>query len=96
MTVLPEVALFGYERPLFSIRTVWPKFILLVLLIAAACRLNAQQSQFRPSFNEFVRADGTVGASFAVLDQGRITDSGFWGTADSDLKQPVDSSLLSL
>jgi CubicO group peptidase (beta-lactamase class C family) len=67
--------------------------MLLVLLMAAAC-LNAQPSQFRPSFNEFVHADGTVGASFAVLDQGQVTDSGFWGMADSDLKQPVNSATI--
>ena len=78
MTLLSEVAVSGYRRPLFSICTVLPKLTLLVFLIAAACCLNAQQSQFRSSFNEFVHADGTVGASFAVLDQGRITDSGFF------------------
>ena len=66
MMVSSEVGLFGHERPLFSMCTVLPKFPLLALLIAAGCCLKAQQSQFRPSFNEFVHTDGTVGASFAV------------------------------
>jgi len=91
MAVLSEISPFGYERTRFSMCAIRPKFVLLVLLIAASC-LDAQQSQFRSAFHEFVHADGTVGASFAALDQGRITDSGFWGLADSDLKQPVSSA----
>jgi CubicO group peptidase (beta-lactamase class C family) len=65
-----------------------------VLLIGFACCLNAQPSRFPASFNEFVHADGTIGASFAVLEQGRLADSGVWGMADSDLKQPVTSATI--
>jgi CubicO group peptidase (beta-lactamase class C family) len=93
MTVLSEIAPFGYRRTLFSVCTVRPKFVLLVLLIAAYC-LDAQQSQFRSAFNEFVHADGTIGASFAMLDQGRVADSGVWGMADKDLKQLVDNATI--
>lgn len=94
MMILSENSLPGYEPSLFSMHTIWPKFTLLAFLIAASCCLNAQQSQFRTSFDEFVHADDTVGASFAVLDQGRISDSGYWGIADSELKQPVNGATI--
>ena len=76
MMASPKLASFKDERSLFSTGTVWSTFTLLVILTAAASCLSAQQSQFRTAFNEFVHVDGTVGASFVVLDRGRITDSG--------------------
>ncbi len=65
---------------------------LFVIVAAAAFPLAAQQSSFATAFREFVQADQTVGASYVVLDQGRITDSETYGMADTAMKQPVDKN----
>lgn len=63
-----------------------------VIVLAAALPLTAQQSPFATAFRDFVQADKTVGASYVVLDQGRITESQTYGMADSAMKQPVDKN----
>lgn len=53
---------------------------------------EAQQSPFRRAFEDFVRADGIQGAAYISLDQGKMVDSDYMGTADVELKQPVNNS----
>lgn len=65
---------------------------LVLILCGSARTLIAQQSSFPAAFDEFVHADGTVGAAYIVLDQGRITDSRSFGLADASAKQPVDKN----
>lgn len=62
--------------------------------LVAAFPLAAQQSPFAAAFGDFVRADRTVGASYLVMDQGRITESQSYGMADIAMKQPVDKNTI--
>jgi len=65
--------------------------LLALWVIAMIAPLTLQaQSAFPVAFDEFVHGDGTVGASYVVLDEGRIADSHSFGMADASLKQAVD------
>lgn len=68
------------------------RYLLVLSLIAAGAAqpAAAQPSSFRTAFDDFVRADGVLGASYFVLDHGRLVDSEAFGMADTSLKQPVD------
>ncbi len=67
---------------------------LFVIVIATVFPLGAQQSPFATAFRDFVQADKTVGASYVVLDQGRVIDSQNYGMADTAMKQPVDKNTI--
>src|SRR6516162_9527860 len=83
----------SHRRPhLLCLRTLNFLLALFMLVVGRARPLKAQQSHFSAAFSDFVHADGTVGASYIVLDKGQITDSGTWGMADASLKQPVDQN----
>ena len=79
------------HRPqLLSLCTVSYLLALFMILLSLVYPLAAQPSQFPAAFSEFVHSDGTVGASYIIVDQGRTTNAGTWGIADVSLKQPVD------
>jgi len=50
----------------------------------------AQEKSFQSAFDEYVRTDGVVGASYVVLERGQITVAHNIGMADRDRGQPVD------
>ena len=90
---LCEAGGLSHRRPhLLCLRTLNFLLALFMLVVGRARPLTGQQSHFSAAFSDFVHADGTVGASYIVLDQGQITDSGTWGMADASLKQPVDQN----
>ncbi len=62
------------------------------IIVAGGIPVSAQQSSFSAAFREFVQADRTVGASYVVVDQGRITESQTYGMADTAMKQPLDKN----
>jgi CubicO group peptidase (beta-lactamase class C family) len=88
-----ETRAMAYRAGLLSSRTIRS---LLAMMLAAGLTnmLSAQQSSFPAAFDAFVHADGTVGAAYIVLDQGRIADSRSYGMADSSLKQAVDKNTI--
>lgn len=86
MVASPRRLQFLFSRPIRHL------IALGMILVDTALPLLAQQSNFRAAFDEFVRLDGTVGASYVVLDRGRITDSYTGGLADVAAKQPVDKN----
>jgi len=55
-----------------------------------AAQKASSAAEFAAGFRDFVRVDGTVGASYVVLDHGRITESETWGMADAAAKQAVN------
>ena len=73
-------ALLQRPRLLFFCTMSYP-LALFMIMVGLVCPLTAQPSQFPAAFSEFVHSDGTVGASYIVLDQGRITSKGTWGMA---------------
>jgi CubicO group peptidase (beta-lactamase class C family) len=54
----------------------------------------AQSPTFRASFDSYVQEDGVVGAAYAVLDQGKVTEAHQIGLADLERRQPVDSNTI--
>lgn len=67
-------------------------FVLATAVLAGSATNAAQSTNFPAAFDEYVHADGTVGAAYVILDHGRIADSRNYGMADSSQKQPVDKN----
>lgn len=67
-------------------------------LVIAAClagsAARAQDESFQKAFDEYVRSDGVVGASYVVLERGQITTAHNTGMADRDRGQAVDSNTI--
>jgi CubicO group peptidase (beta-lactamase class C family) len=66
--------------------------LLSVIVLVEGGTITAQQSPFATAFDDFVHQDGTIGAAYVVIDQGRIINSQDYGLADAGAKQSVDKS----
>jgi CubicO group peptidase (beta-lactamase class C family) len=53
---------------------------------------NSPSDAFRKAFDRYVHDDAIVGASYVVVDNGRLTESHAVGMADRDLNQAVDQN----
>jgi len=89
-----EVKALPHRPPLLSLCTINFLTALFIIAVGLAYPVKAQPAQFPAAFSEFVHSDGTVGASYLVLDQGRTASAGAWGMADLRLKQPVDRNTI--
>lgn len=73
----------------------------LSLSLLSAAQSSAQSSSnlpssttFKDAFDQMVRDEGVVGASYIVLDKGRITESHNVGMADESVRQAVDDKTI--
>lgn len=66
----------------------------IIVTCGAALPGNAQEGSFQSAFDDYVRTDGVVGASYVVLDRGQITARHDLGMADRDRSQPVDANTI--
>lgn len=55
---------------------------------------RAQEESFQNAFDEYLRADGVIGAGYVVVDRGQITAAHSVGMADRDRGQPVDANTI--
>ncbi len=67
---------------------------LLATLTVLSVPLAGQASSFAETFDRTVRDDGVVGASYLLLEKGRITESHTVGMADEDAHQAVDQNTI--
>jgi CubicO group peptidase (beta-lactamase class C family) len=76
-------------------RRLGPLLAAWVVVAVAGVRLHpAQEEPFQRAFDEYISSDGVVGASYVVVDRGRITATHNAGMADRDRNQAVDASTI--
>jgi CubicO group peptidase (beta-lactamase class C family) len=65
-----------------------------IVVLEAVGRAPAQEKTFQSAFDDYVQADGVVGASYVVVDRGQITAAHNVGMADRERNQPVDANTI--
>jgi CubicO group peptidase (beta-lactamase class C family) len=68
--------------------------VLAVWILPVVVTTPARGAVFQASFDSYVHDDGVVGASYVVLNRGKIAEAHTIGMADLEERQPVDGNTI--
>ena len=68
--------------------------VLAVWILPVVVTTPARGAVFQASFDSYVHDDGVVGASYVVLDRGKLAETHTIGMADLEERQPVDGNTI--
>ena len=64
------------------------------LQVNAQSKLNEQMKTFKTLYEESLRKNGIIGSSFMLINDNKVVDREFYGTANLEKKQPVDENTI--